>query len=212
MTEIFLGDKLVAIMKNLLPITTSSNDFIGLELALIDNIDGIESTLEKKNTPKEIIADTPKTKEPTNNTSPKTKEKAENIAELKISNDSIVDTEIKKSSFSKEVWNELLNDLKKKYTTLYGVLRMAEIDPGGPDNLVLKFKFGFHKKQVDSPQNTAVLRTYLDTYFGISNFSTTTVKEAPTKDKSTILPQKKQNSSIVSTVSNIFDGAELLES
>lgn len=206
----------VKIMKNLLPISTSSNDFVGLELALIDSLE-ISEKIDKS---EQIKNEVPQTETVQAKTEPKMP-----IVETKIElpqkvltietakhNEKVEKPTIEKSSFSKDKWNELLNELKKKYNTLYGVLRMAEIDYENKDSILLKFKFGFHKKQVDIPANTAVIRDYLNTYFGINSFTTVTVKEAKITEKPTASPQKIEKSDVVASVSNIFDGAELLES
>lgn len=115
------------------------------------------------------------------------------------------------TAFSPQAWNGLLDDMKSKHNTLYGVLRMAEAVHDG-EKLILNFKFGFHKKRIDAPQNSATIRTFMAKHFGVSDFTTVVSKNsAPTPKEVTKAPEPPAALDI-SSVSNIFGGAELLES
>ena len=105
----------------------------------------------------------------------------------------------------------MLHALKKDNNTLYGVLRMA-VPVMNSDGLELQFSFGFHKKQVDTPKNTAIIRDFLTTYFGMTHFMTKTVSKQTKSTAKIETPPSPPDTSIISSVSNIFGGAELLES
>lgn len=121
------------------------------------------------------------------------------------------ETHYKPAAFTPDSWDTLLNDIKSQHNTLYGVLRMAQAAHDG-ERIILRFSYGFHKKRIDSPQNSAVIRKYLKKHFGNADFATTVSKgempsvSAPDKDAT------PATDTTISSVSNIFGGAELLES
>jgi DNA polymerase-3 subunit gamma/tau len=214
--------KAVKLLKDLLPLTLGSNDFIGLELAIIDAIDVATSenvVVAKPAPPKQEVPTTEKEeKKEIESLKPETAKPVKSLEPVSentvIASESDLDEPKKPAKpvkFNNDSWNELLDSLKKKHNTLYGVLRMAE--PNQDEGLIeLNFKFSFHKKQVDTPQNAAILKDFINTYFGTKNFKTVYKKTLADSKSSTATPQKMQKPSIVASVSNIFEGAELLES
>lgn len=61
------------------------------------------------------------------------------------------------TSTSKQLdWNKVLNLLKSKYNTLYGIVRMAQVEIKDP-NIELKFAFSFHQKRVNEPKNRNII-------------------------------------------------------
>lgn len=110
-----------------------------------------------------------------------------------------------------ETWQTMLTDVRSKHNTLHGILRMAQ--PRLEDNkLVLLFSFGFHKKQLESPKNSPLLKQYVRQHLGdveLSIVVETTAKKPEEK------PAEKQAKSTknadIENVSSIFGGAELLE-
>lgn len=216
--------KAVKLLKDLLPLTLGSSDFIGLELAIIDAIDVANSTnvvaakqapLKQESPKKEKMKEEEKESEVLEAKTPSLVEPLEPVPEKVItaSESDVIEPEkpAKPVKFNNESWNELLNSLKKKHNTLYGVLRMAEPSQE-QDTIELNFKFSFHKKQVDTPQNTAILKDFINTYFGTKNFKTKYEKKIASSKSSTATPQKLQKPTIIASISNIFEGAELLES
>lgn len=220
------------LLKNLLPLTLSTGDYLGVEVALLDTLAGTEVTqaVTPVLTPTKPVVQIVK-KEPKRDPTEAPKQEAVHTAEVKVTpkeiaeevgsvevvdeittqNDISEPTNRQVVPFSKEQWNEMLHALKKDNNTLYGVLRMSE-PVMTDDGLELQFGFGFHKKQVDNPKNTAVIREFLSSHFGLQNFMTKTVSK---KDKTPARVETKApevDSSIISSVSNIFGGAELLES
>lgn len=210
----------VAILKNILPLTTKSQDYIGLEVALIDSVlsfsahETDRANVTKQEAPQKqermhkppinSSAIEPEPKEPEPEKQKTTK--AEVAAEK-----STIATPAASVNFDDKNWKELLNALKKQHNTLYGVLRMA--DASLHDGILsLEFGFAFHKKQIDVPKNTGIIKEFISQYFGVDSFETKVVnkqkKEQPTKPK----PPVEEATNAVTSVSNIFGGAELLES
>jgi len=54
-------------------------------------------------------------------------------------------------------WDAVLNILKAKYNTLYGVVRMAQVDTTNPKEVKLSFAFAFHQKRVNESKNKEII-------------------------------------------------------
>ena len=54
-------------------------------------------------------------------------------------------------------WQEVLDILKSKYNTLYGIVRMAAIDSSNPDVLKLQFAYPFHQKRINDAKNRDII-------------------------------------------------------
>lgn len=98
------------------------------------------------------------------------------------------------------IYESTLLIIKPKYNTLYSVLRMSEAKIEN-DNLILKFKFPFHYKKINTKENIKIISDAASEIAG-KNIKVTCVLG----EKS-----KKQEEDIVN-VSNIFGGGEMLES
>lgn len=106
-----------------------------------------------------------------------------------------------------ESWPVILNAVKQKYNTLYGVLRMA--DTSFEENkLVLSFKFPFHKKKIDDSKNKKIISDLIRTKTG----QDMEIIVQLTNKVETPKPAVVKKSKAISNVSDIFGGAELLES
>lgn len=116
------------------------------------------------------------------------------------------------------LWPAVLDDVKKTYNTLYGILRMAEPQFEGT-TLRLTCKFAFHQKRLNDPKNKAIV---IDTIKRLSGEMVHIVCEvgeaAPTSTPQPAKPAPAQPSAepspnpAIGAISNIFGGAELLES
>lgn len=100
------------------------------------------------------------------------------------------------------LWQQALDEIKKQYNTLYGIARMARPELSG-DTLTLTFKFAFHQKRLNEAKNRKLFADVIEHLYGqplniVCVVGDTTMTEATKPD--------------VSTISNIFGGAELLES
>lgn len=101
-----------------------------------------------------------------------------------------------------QLWQQALDEIKKQYNTLYGIARMARPELSG-DTLTLSFKFAFHQKRLNEAKNRKLFADVIERLYGgplniVCVVGETSPAEAAKPD--------------VSTISNIFGGAELLES
>ncbi len=110
--------------------------------------------------------------------------------------------------FSLEAWPIVVANIKKKYNTLYGILRMAE--PRYEDNtLTLAFRFAFHQKQINSDKNRKIVSDVIKHETG----QAVTITCVIDKDSQPNLNANADNkNNIVNNVSDIFGGAEVLDS
>lgn len=107
-----------------------------------------------------------------------------------------------------ELWAAILTEIKKRHNTLYGIIRMAE--PSFEDQrLTLTFSFPFHKKRCDEAENRKAL---LDIVEQISGKKLDVVAVVGAESKNDSLKQPDPSDETLTTISNIFGGAELLES
>ncbi len=202
--------------------TVRNPSYMSLELALLSVIDTDTSSEVKE---PEIKKELPEVKEKTKkvelkiplvkvevNKNTQANETSE-TSEQKPNDDSETssNTAEKPPADFTETWNKLLIDVKPKHNTLHGILRMAQPQLDN-NSLVLLFSFGFHKKQLESPKNNSVMRQYIKKHLGDIELSIVVEKSAKKpEDKPAEKAEKKQLSSDVENVSNIFSGAELLE-
>jgi DNA polymerase-3 subunit gamma/tau len=113
-----------------------------------------------------------------------------------------------------DLWPQVLGALKQKHNTLYGVVRMAQPE-FTEDNLVLTFKFAFHQKRIGEAANRQILSDIITQLLGKSiGIECVLNKDADTPQVVAAMPVTAGAApdSAVSTISNIFGGAELLES
>ena len=101
-----------------------------------------------------------------------------------------------------DLWQQTLEEIKKQYNTLYGIARMAKPEFDG-QTLTLGFKFAFHQKRLNESKNRKIFADIVERLHG-----------KPVEIICIIAEPKDINSEKpdVSTISNIFGGAELLES
>lgn len=101
-----------------------------------------------------------------------------------------------------ELWHSVLQEVKKSHNTLYGIARMAQ-PTIADDTLTLSLKFAFHQKRLNEPRNKAILSNVVEQ-----------IRQAPTQIVCVVTAKDAAPaaSADVTTISNIFGGAELLES
>lgn len=117
------------------------------------------------------------------------------------------------STTNDKSWEDLLTYVKSTHNTLYSVLRMAQ--PSLHDNvLLLTFSFAFHQKQVDSTAQKEVISAAAAKAYGKKIRIKTAVGKSEIADKPVPSTKPQPNapeSKQLKDVSNIFEGAELLE-
>jgi DNA polymerase-3 subunit gamma/tau len=119
----------------------------------------------------------------------------------------------KKPTNNDELWTAALEALKKKYNTIYGIVRMAQPNFEGEDTLQLTFTFAFHQKRLSQAENRQIL---VDTIEGLSGrkmiieylLESNGAKKPLPAPKAPVSPSEDN----LSSINNIFSGAELLES
>jgi DNA polymerase-3 subunit gamma/tau len=108
------------------------------------------------------------------------------------------------------LWEAVINSIKQSHNTLYGIVRMATPAWEG-NSLTLKFKFSFHQKKMNEPHNQALISELIESISGkqytIVCVVDKTAESKPAADNQTSIDNKD-----VENISNIFGGAELLES
>ena len=111
-----------------------------------------------------------------------------------------------------ELWRQVLQTIKAKHNTLYGIARMAKPILAN-DTMVLQVRFAFHLKRLKEARNHAVLTEALSKIRGSSTTIRCELQEASSTPapvaKEPIAPDAKPTTDLT-TISNIFGGAELL--
>ncbi len=115
------------------------------------------------------------------------------------------------AEFNPDIWPEILAVLKQKHNTLYGVVRMAE-PTFENDKLRLAFGFSFHQKRSSESANRERIANIVNQITGKDVTIECVVDETATPPKVTISVEKPTPDHNLSTISNIFGEAELLES
>lgn len=111
------------------------------------------------------------------------------------------------------IWNEALQTIKQTHNTLYSVARMATPQIEG-DEIILIFGFAFHQKRLNEVKNKQVLSDILEKVIGRPITITCIVGKSTPPQAAAIIPAMAATttSEALSTISNIFGGAEVLES
>jgi DNA polymerase-3 subunit gamma/tau len=119
----------------------------------------------------------------------------------------------KKPTNNEELWPALLEVLKKKHNTIYGIVRMAEPSFESENTLRLTFAFAFHQKRLSQAENRQLLLDAIEELTGRQMIiecllDTKGNKKSQSAPKAPLLPSNDS----LSSINNIFSGAELLES
>lgn len=109
--------------------------------------------------------------------------------------------------FSEAAWPIIVAAVKKTNNTLYGILKMADMSYE-EGTLRLRFKFAFHQKQINDAKNKKIIEDIITQQTGDS---VTIVCESVKPGKQDAMSKQTATSNL-DTVSNIFGGAEVLES
>ncbi len=208
------------LLSGLLKVPTSQSPEQLLELALLDIIynkpaRALDSRPDDVVSPSATMMGQTKTPEQTVAT------KHEKISQVLVETttevalgkkDEAVQTEY--SGLSEETWADILSELKKQHSTLYGVIRMSS--PTLNDRtLYLSFKFGFHQKQMKEPKNHNKFRDIVAPKLGDDVLINYVLAEK-TEEKQAIVANHmvspKETEQSINNISNIFGGAEVLES
>ena len=189
-------ERTVVLMKELLPLTGAQSNFTALEIVLLESL--IPSETESQ----AIVEDIEDKQH-----------EEERVRSVVATEDMAPETDT--ASTPEEVakpnadWQTVLNTVKETHNTLYGILRMADVKITD-DTITMTFKFDFHEKQLKQQKHSDPLKRIIKETLGDDyQIKTEIVKDSK---KTTPKPKKPAKSSDVKNVSNIFGGAELLES
>jgi DNA polymerase-3 subunit gamma/tau len=123
--------------------------------------------------------------------------------------------------FNETVWPQVLQVLKQKHNTLYGVIRMAQPAFQAEDTLVLSFAFAFHEKRLKESSNREKLSTVIYELTGrkvsVECRLDPEAKPPQASDEAHEAPPDKPAPDEsprpdIAAISNIFGATELLES
>ncbi|HEU4914256.1 MAG TPA: DNA polymerase III subunit gamma/tau [Candidatus Saccharimonadales bacterium] len=220
----FAHDVAMKLLTQLLHTPASPDPRVALEIALLDAAlsDGQAIAVVAKVTPKTASPAVVEPANPTTHVKPLRKT-PEPKSEPEITID--VDSEL---FLDDKSWDLILGALKTKYNTLHSVAKMAQphYEPG---KLTLEFTHKFHQKRLSEARNKALLSEVIAGVTGspiaieciIGEGRPLQAVPAPLPpadgeivhnvDQSTPLPNDRPTSP-VDAISNIFGGAEVLES
>jgi DNA polymerase-3 subunit gamma/tau len=133
------------------------------------------------------------------------------------------------ATLDKSIWPQILAAVKAKHNTLFSVIRTAEPQFNEPGAITLICEFAFHQKRLNEKRNKEVLGDIIQKITGENVRITCTVGEpdAPMEVGPAVLPPADEQvftaqpepvsaptkqTKAVEAISNIFGGAELLES
>ncbi|HSX44693.1 MAG TPA: DNA polymerase III subunit gamma/tau [Candidatus Saccharimonadales bacterium] len=186
------NNKLTTLMRQLIEVPASHDPAAALQIALV------EAAL----IPEMKSGSAVKSKQPSE--SP-----AKTIDELKPADQIIIDEPAAnlENLEPTELWPKVLQEVKKHHNTLYSIARMAQTTTG-PDSLILEFEFAFHQKRLNEPKNKQIIAGIIRRITGRDYKIDFMVNQT---DGSINQPKVKSSDSIT-TISNIFGDAEVLES
>lgn len=222
------GPQSLNLMRNLIEVPVSHNPERMLEITLLDAID--TSALPAAPQPKapvqqpaptqEIIADAPapapkarvdhvKATEPVaaqqKDGDPKHPDEEEPTDAIEAVGPTI------NQALNDTVWPEVLNNIKKQYNTLYGVLRMAN-PVFGEEDVELQFKFAFHQKRLNEVKNRKVISDFIKQATGRNITVRCTVNKDATPAVPTVVVTTSTAPAALDSISDIFGGGEVINS
>lgn len=190
---------LSSLMRELIAVPSSHDPSTALQLALLEGAFSLQTEAKTgKATP------TPKnTQQPA-----KAQALAPNVTFQEITNETADTTpEVEESIIVDELWPKVVTEIKKHHNTLYSIARMAKSHVQGT-KLTLVFAFPFHEKRLTESKNKQIV---LDIIKQLTGEDFTLECQVATKDN-TKKTEPSNKTMDVSNISNIFGGAEVLES
>lgn len=197
------------LLSDLLTVTGSSSPDRALEIALLDYIfttqprTQVPTLPEPQPKPVAVTTEKKAVEEKPKNESDVPKLSGTKTEVKAIEQEAAIESTAE-GNFTLEAWPIVVAEVKKKYNTVYGILRMAQPRLEG-NKLILVFKFAFHQKQINESKNRKVISDIIKQQTGQEITIVCEVGKVAAEAKST-------NNNIVSNVSDIFGGAEVLES
>ena len=109
-------------------------------------------------------------------------------------------------------WEEVVSRAKNKAASIYTALRLAEpeLEDGA---LILKFEFPLHQKKLEKAENKQLVASIIDEIFGVKMPVRCVVdKEAFSREAEEDRTSDEPDNGQLTSINNIFGGAEVLES
>jgi hypothetical protein len=191
-----------------------------LEISLLKALPFKNETIVRiKSTPIETIKNKEKTKKQHNSQKPsepiqkKPKIKEHDDTEVKpktAKNEEVIDQKLtaSESLLDDNSWNDVLDLLKSKYNTLYGIVRMAKIETPETGIIKLNFAFAFHQKRINDAKNRDIILAAIKKVTG-KNYHLECVIDKSLLSNSKPKPEIVKESDL-SAISNIFGEGEIL--
>lgn len=207
-------DTSVKLLEKLLHVPAAHDQMASLELALIEcvlaNSAGSSAPVERQKPTEPVPQPKPVTEAPRPESQP------EPIVEAQAAKEALSQTENHLSeTFDIAIWDKALGIIKQTHNTLYSVARMAQ--PTIKDSeLTLTFGFAFHQKRLNETKNRQVISDVVQKVAGKPISITCVIGKVVSKPhelrvEPPVAATTTDNDTI-STISNIFGSAELLES
>jgi DNA polymerase-3 subunit gamma/tau len=209
----------LALMRGLIPVPAAADPTRMLEIVLFEvmpHTPVATAPASQLLTPPVPKPSSAKTQTPKETTKPPKQSEPEPVTTIIEEPGSPEAVEFSGDPLDPTIWPQILDELKKQYNTLYGIMRMAV--PEFSDNkLTLRFRFAFHQKRMNEAKHRQIIVDVFKKLTGqvpqiecIHDTAAvlTTEPVAPTGPATPVnIP-----SASLSTISNIFGGGELLES
>lgn len=217
----------LALVKQLLAITSSYKPDQLLEIVLLEASLAGESVdkAPQKPSPSQSSSQ-PASEAKQNSQKPKNPEPTKTIASPSASTSPAKPKQRPQSTSASELWASVLEHIRSQHlSTLYAMARMASPSLEG-DNLTLEFPYPFHLKRIKETKNQQIINSVASDLAGrpltiacvlnqalASDEPTLAAPSEPTVDPPMIAPlEASEGSKDIKNISNIFGGAELLQS
>lgn len=110
-----------------------------------------------------------------------------------------------------EVWKQLLDTIKIKYNTLYGIMRMA-VPEFKSDSIILTTKFDFHKRLLNDPKNQLIIiETIRDITGNETEIRAVVNKDIELESRDERAKELVEVNESLSNINNIFGSSEVVE-
>jgi DNA polymerase-3 subunit gamma/tau len=196
-------DSALKLLQNLIEVPASANSERLLEIVLLE---AQPQTASRATSQPAAVKKALLTIETPDKSAKKAKETVANAKQIQ-ENDPPVDL----MPFDNDLWQKVLDSIKKKYNTLYGIVKLAHPYFKDEDTLELVFTFEFHKKKLSEANNKQILADIIKNLTGKSIVVECSWDKNAKPPKSPQLAEAKTPGDI-DAISSIFNGAELLES
>ena len=214
-------DEILNLMKSIVDVPSSSDSSTYLEIVLLESIinnssykPSVKTVLREPMAP--VISEEELKTEP----EPTAEDPVEDISE----NSEVIDPQnqakpVKSKSkavknikdFDEGLWQEVLNAIKIKYNTLYGIIRMA-VPEFKNDELVLTTKFDFHQRLLNDSKNQTIIINIIKEMTGKSiQIKSLVNKDIDLESREEREEEMVDASKSITNINNIFGSSEVIQ-